>query len=53
MEAGFLQCGIRDWVAMAMISGAGLVAMLVLLAALGLLGLHIARTLRGFWPDVM
>ncbi|MEC9244769.1 MAG: hypothetical protein VYB05_08365 [Pseudomonadota bacterium] len=46
----FFACGLRDWLAMAMISGTGALAMLALLALLILAGLSILAKVRSLWP---
>lgn len=53
MGAGFFECGITDWIVMAMISGTGLVVILILLTLVALFGVHIGAKLQHFWPDVM
>ena len=46
----FFACALRNWLAMAMISGAGVLAILALPALLILAGLSILAKVRSSWP---
>jgi hypothetical protein len=51
MLSGIFDCGLNNWLGMALMSGAGLLVLLVLLLAVAALVKHLFWGGRGKWPE--